>query len=105
MDQEEMQQRAEDTPTLESLREKLDAYESLAKSRGWAHLVEDLNEAKQQVTNDALGSAVSENEAVNSAYLKGFYQGISRCLDLPTTMVEDYLKPLVEELKSEQESE
>lgn len=79
-------------------------FESLVKSRGWGLLVSELEEAKHRIVHDALNGQVTDNEAENSAYLKGFYQGISRCLDLPEQMVENYYKPLVDEMSQEQEN-
>lgn len=91
--------------TLQSASEKLRGFESLLKSQGWALLVKELEQTKQQVVNDSLQGKITENEAVNSAYLKGFYQAVSNVLDLPTTMVEDYLKPMVEDLQKAKENE
>lgn len=84
--------------TLTSLREKRDALESLVKSPGWDRLCEQIELDKQRIAHDALGGPPSENEAITSAFYRGFYQGITRMAEYPEEFIA-YAKQLEQEME------
>ena len=84
---------------IEEMREARAELRALLKSRGWARLVEALQQTATNM-NSVMAHEVTATYALDLAQARGKIVGLQIAHDLPNTLIED-LDSLIEELERE----